>query len=78
MAGLRRLVHLVGVYAWLYMRRHTRLTCRRVRLVGVYEWLGFADFYTFPHIVYWDSVEELVDLAAEVGVDFRQVSDFFS
>jgi hypothetical protein len=28
--------------------------------------------------MYWDSVEELVDLAAEVGVDFRQVSDYFS
>jgi hypothetical protein len=37
------------VYAWLYMSRHTRLTCRRVRLVGVYEWLRFADFYTFPY-----------------------------
>jgi hypothetical protein len=31
---------------------------------AVYEWLEHADFYTFPHVLYWESPEHLVELAA--------------
>jgi hypothetical protein len=41
---------------------------------AVYSWLGYADYYTFPHILYWDSPEQLVDLAAGRVVDFAMVS----
>ena len=40
---------------------------------AVFEWLAFADYYAFPHILYWDSPEELVDLAAGRVVDFALV-----
>ena len=41
---------------------------------AVYEWLEHADYYTFPHVLYWDSPEELVELAAGRVVDFALVS----
>ena len=41
---------------------------------AVYSWLAYADYYTFPHILYWDSPEQLVELAAGRVVDFGMVS----
>lgn len=41
---------------------------------SVFEWLEKADFYTFPHVLYWDSLEHLVELAAGRLVDLALVS----
>ena len=41
---------------------------------AVYDWLQYADYYTFPHVLYWDSLEDLVDLAAGRVVDLALVS----
>jgi len=40
---------------------------------AVFWWLRYADYYTFPHILYWDSPEQLVDLAAGRVVDLAMV-----
>jgi len=29
---------------------------------AVMHWLGYADFYTWPHILVWDSVPELIEI----------------
>ena len=29
---------------------------------AVKHWLGYADFYTWPHILVWDSVPELIEI----------------
>lgn len=41
---------------------------------AVFEWLEHADFYTFPHVLYWDSPEDLVELAAGRSIDLALVS----
>ena len=40
---------------------------------AVYSWLGYADYYTFSHILYWAPAEALVDLESGLFFDFALV-----
>ena len=39
--------------------------------VAVRHWLGFADFYTFPHIILFDSWEDLASILRKSGARGR-------
>ena len=40
-------------------------------MTAVKFWLQFADFYSFPHVLQWNSFDELVDLASDTERLFR-------
>lgn len=47
---------------------------------AVHYWLNFADFYQWPHVIYFDSVDDLVDKMMTVDLDeisrrMRQFND---
>lgn len=35
---------------------------------AVYYWLGFADFYQWPHLIYFSSMDELVQKMARTNL----------